>query len=76
MDKAMIREHLAQSEGHIAQGEQHIRRQLEIIAQMKAEGHEAVAANANELLQRFEEMQAQHVAHRDRLLKELAEISN
>jgi hypothetical protein len=75
MDRTVIEANLAQAEAHVALGEKHISRQREIIAEMERDGHDAVAANARDLLRLFVELQAEHVAHRDRLRNELAESS-
>jgi len=69
MDRAMLGQHLAQAERHVAQGERHIARQREIVAELKDRGHDWQAAM--ELLHQFEEMQALHIADRDRLRSEL-----
>lgn len=76
MDRAMLREHLAQCERHVAQGYRHISRQREIIARLDADGHENLADDARDLLGQFEKMQVEHVAHRDRILAQLAQNSN
>jgi hypothetical protein len=76
MDRAMIVAHLAQAKEHVASGERQIARQREIVAEMERDGHYAVAKSARDLLRKFEELQVEHVSHRDRLLKELAKISN
>ena len=69
MDRSMIREHLAQAERHVSEGERHVARQREIVATLERDGHDTVAARAT--LTQFEELQAMHVADRDRLLGEL-----
>jgi hypothetical protein len=71
MDRAMIEQHLAQVEGHVSLGLEHIAKQLQIITRLKIQGHADVEAEAIRLLGSFEEMQREHVAHRNRLLKEL-----
>jgi len=69
MDAEMARDHLAQAERHVAQGERHIARQREIIAELERDGHDTAQARAT--LAQFEEIQAMHVAERDRLRHEL-----
>ena len=69
MDRAMILDHLAQSREQVALGEKHIARQHEIISELDRDGHGTTEARA--LLVQFEEMQVEHVKHRDRLEKEL-----
>ncbi len=49
------------------------RRQREILARLERGGHNS--REAKRLLATFEEIQDMHVAHRDRLEKALAEIS-
>lgn len=71
METAVLLEHLAQAERHVRQGAEHIRRQREIIAELEGHGHDSTAAK--KLLTQFEEMQALHIADRDRLKSELAE---
>jgi hypothetical protein len=73
MDRTVLLEHLAMAERHVAEGERHIKRQHEIIAELGGDGHDTQMAR--ELLKQFEETQTSHIAHRDRLAKELAEKS-
>lgn len=70
MDRAVLEDHLAQAERHVAEGARHVARQRELVAELKNHGHDWRAAM--ELLQEFEQMQALHIADRDRLLKELS----
>ena len=75
MDKAeMIRALLAQAEGHVAQGEIHLIQQREII--IKLDAHGCDSKPARELLMRFIELQALHVADRDRLRAELEQLTD
>jgi hypothetical protein len=74
MDRAMILEHLATALRHVSEGERHIAQQHEIIASLKRDGLDTSAAEA--VLLQFEDLQGIHVAHRDRLKKELAESSD
>jgi hypothetical protein len=71
MDRAMLLKHLAMTERHVAEGERLIKRQHEIIAELGRKGFDAQWAR--ELLEQLEETQTSHIAHRDRLAKELAE---
>ncbi len=57
---------LEMADRHVAEGEGHIARQREIIADFARRGQSTIAAT--DLLRQFEETQAQHVAHRDRIL--------
>ena len=74
MDRAMILEHLAQSEEHISVGERHIANQLVLIARLERDGLNS--KDAKDLLARFQAILGEHVAHRDRLRKELSEASD
>jgi hypothetical protein len=71
MDRAMQFRHLEQAERHIAQGERHIAEQEERVADLARLG--ADTAEARKLLDNFYASQAQHIQHRDRILKELEE---
>ena len=68
----MIEERLAMAERHITRGELHIARQKELVARLGHSGHDTT--EAIKLLGLFEATQALHVADRDRLRGELAEI--
>ena len=72
----MLQDHLALAERHVAQGHTHIQRQRAIVTELTCDGHIEAAITAAELLALFEETEAFHIAHRDRLLKELAGNSN
>lgn len=72
MDRAQIEAHLAQTEEHVALGEKHIASQREIVAELERNYHDSTAAKA--LLKTFEDLQVEHIAHRDRLAKELTEL--
>jgi hypothetical protein len=52
-----------------AEGERHIARVREIIAGFERDGNDA--SKARSLLETFISLQAEHVAHRDRLIEEL-----
>ena len=69
MDRAMIAEHLAQAERHVTLGERHVAEQRERVINLGQDGHDATGAAS--LLSQFEELQAQHVADRDRVRREL-----
>jgi hypothetical protein len=68
----MVVDHLTKANRHVAEAERHVAQQREIVAQLEREGHDY--SDAKELLARFEELQALHIADRDRLQRELAEI--
>jgi hypothetical protein len=73
MDQKMVEEHLARAETHVKEGETHIARQGELVAKLEQDGHDSVEARASLIL--FQEMQAMHIADRDRLRKELDRIT-
>jgi hypothetical protein len=74
MDRASLERFLTQTEGHVALGERHIARQQQIVSQLQRAGHEPDRGMAEALLSVLEESQELHVAHRDRLRRELAEL--
>ncbi len=63
---------LAQAERHVRLGEQHLALQRQLIAELERDGHDTVQAKA--ILRAFEETQALHIQHRDRLRRKLHEI--
>lgn len=71
MDKDLIRQHLEQAERHVASGMAVLERQKAVIAKIEAEGFDPDLAR--DLLAQLEEVQALHVADRDRLIKELGD---
>jgi hypothetical protein len=71
MDRATIIRHLEQARRHVTMGERHIASQHEIVAKLEHAGHDSRVAK--ELLASFAELQQFHIAHRDRLEKELAD---
>jgi hypothetical protein len=73
VDQAMVEDHLARAERHVTEGEADVARQTKLVAKMEQEGHDTCEARASLAL--FKEMQELHVADRDRLRKELADIS-
>ena len=74
MDRATIELHLAFAEEHVALAADSVKRQREIIVKLELDGHNSI--EAKRLLVHFEEQLAIHVAERNRLKKELGEISN
>jgi hypothetical protein len=72
MDRATLETFLQQAEEHVALGEQHIARQREIVSELARDGHDTEMAET--LLAQFENNQAMHTAHRDRLRRELAKL--
>jgi hypothetical protein len=69
MDRSMQFRHLAEAERHIALGARHISNQELRIAELEA--HRRDSTLACSLLKTFRLTQAQHVAHRDQILREL-----
>ena len=67
---AILQDYLAMAERHIASGNRVITRQRQLINQLEADGHDIRAARS--LLARFEDLQASHLADRDRLIKEIS----
>jgi Spy/CpxP family protein refolding chaperone len=74
MDKAMLLDHLEKARRHVAEGELHLAHQRELVAKLGRDGHDT--KDARQLLEQFEELQQLHIQDRDRLERELAEISN
>lgn len=61
--------HLYQAERHVALGERHVARQLEIIAELESNGHDAI--DAHSFLRQLKDLLGLHVAYRDRLRQEI-----
>jgi len=66
----MMEGHLAQAERHVADGERHVAEQRARVEALGRDGHDTTEALL--LLGQFQELQALHVADRDRLKQELA----
>jgi len=62
---SMLEDHLRHAEERVALGERNIVRQRQIIARLRAEGHDP--RGAEKLLRAFEELQRGLVASRDSL---------
>jgi PAS domain S-box-containing protein len=73
MDHATILAHLSAARGHVRTGERNIARQRKLVAELEPDSH--ISPDAKRLLAQFEELQKLHIADRDRLEVELAEIS-
>jgi hypothetical protein len=71
MDLTMELQHLAEAEHHITRGAQHILDQEIRVADLDFRGHDSTLARS--LLETFRLTQAQHVAHRDRILRLLGQ---
>jgi hypothetical protein len=67
MNREMELQHLALAEKTIALGERHIQREEQMISELDRDGHDTSEALA--LLETYRRTQAQHVAHRNMLLK-------
>jgi hypothetical protein len=74
MDRAALQQRLAKTMEQIASGQRHIAQQRETIAELERNGRPA--DHAKYLLAGLELLQATHRDRRNRLLKELSEISN
>lgn len=70
MNRTILIAHFEQAERHVREGRQHIDRQRRVVAELERDGHPSEMSR--ELLDTFEQLQAQHVADRDRLAAELA----
>jgi hypothetical protein len=55
------------ADGHVASGHQTLLRLRELIFELECSGRDATARQARSLVGILEELQAQHVIHRDRL---------
>jgi hypothetical protein len=71
IDRQMLERHLQQARRHVAIGRDHVSRQRERVAQLERDGHDAT--DARRLLEQFEELQGMHIAHRDRLARQLGD---
>jgi len=69
MDRELLEKCLAETEQRVAQAERHVANQLEFVARLERDGLDP--SQAMQLLQHFREMQALHIADRERLRKEL-----
>jgi hypothetical protein len=73
MDREMELGHLALAEKAVIEGERHIQHQEQVVAELDRDGHDTREALA--LLATFRRIQAEHVAHRDFLLRKLGQPS-
>ena len=72
MDWVAIEKRLALVEKHIIEGEQYLIRQRLLIERLERKKHDTL--EARRFLAQFEEMQADRIANRDRLRKELTKV--
>lgn len=73
VDREILEQHLAQAEEHVRRGAEHLASQRAIIAELERDGHDTKVARG--LLATYEEMQAMHIADRDRAAARLAAAS-
>ena len=71
MDRKMELDHLALAEKAVADGERHIAREEQMIADLDRHGHSGDTKLACETLAALRRMQAEHIAHRNLILKML-----
>lgn len=69
MDRVILEDHLAAAERHLAEALCEVANQREHVVQLERDGLDT--AEPTRLLRQLEELQALHVADRERLLKEL-----
>jgi hypothetical protein len=69
MDRVILEDHLAAAERHLAEAECEVAYQREHVVQLERDGLDT--AEPTRLLRQLEELQALHVADRERVLKEL-----
>ena len=72
MDRATLKQLLREAENLLHRGEQNIAHQREVIGTLERGGHDAAAAKM--FLRRLESQQARHIADRNRLFKQLANM--
>ena len=70
----MVERHLRLALQHVAVGERLIDKQLALLMTLEEHGHPTQVAR--KLLAQFEDVQAMHVADRDRLVDELAQCAD
>src|ERR1700720_3425651 len=71
MGRAMILRHLTRARERVAQGERHLKLQQQIVDVLQRDGRNA--PHARKLLQKYQELQARHIADRDRLERDLSD---
>jgi hypothetical protein len=69
MDRQLLQQHLGMVERHVVEGDGHVMRQRELVAKLERTGRDTT--HAKMLLRQFQELQALHIEHRDRLRNEL-----
>jgi hypothetical protein len=73
MDRALIVSYLKAAEEQVANGVKDIADQRDLISTLERTGHKATSATAR--LREMEKTQTRHLADRERLRSELAELS-
>lgn len=73
MERAILEKHLAEAEARVALGERHVEQQRALILKLESNG--CASAEARALLKLFEELQAEHISHRNRLRHQLGMTS-
>ena len=73
MERAILEKFFAECEAHVALGAHYVEQQRAIILRLESNGCDA--AEARDLLRLFEELQVEHVSHRDRLRNKLGMAS-
>jgi len=68
-DNRVLEERLAQAQLYVTEGERHVAEQERRVAELRDDGHNI--SQAGSLLELFRETHAQHVAHRDFILREM-----
>jgi hypothetical protein len=70
MNRAMLLDHLAQSERHLIEGIGRIERQKQVVVDLACRGYDSTEPRAS--LTQFRELQKMHEAHRSLLMKILS----
>ena len=69
----MLKAHLAKAERHVAEGRHLIGKQRELVADFERDGHDTT--EARKLLATLEEIEEMHIRERERISRELKELS-
>jgi hypothetical protein len=70
----LLERHLAMAERQVAAGQRHVDIQQQLVEMLKRAGSDI--EEATKLLRQFEVTQISHIAHRDRLRKELGGLTD
>lgn len=73
MDYQTLVDHLTQAEEHVAKGAALVERERAILEELRRDGH--ATASSEQLLKTLEETQQLHVAHLERIRRELAALA-